>query len=842
MFVARHAAMKTTTLFLSCVSDEFHKEDKSADPAFFSWRTHLERSLNALERGNFVVITQETTLESEQGDLLEVLEKAVRRSDYVIHLYGDLCGITASERSLRLLRERCSNFLSDEPEIQCALPAWEAISYTQWELYFTLHYRCKPLIYLAEENAPRSPFASAKRGDTNVLQSRDRHLAVIRATGQTRPRIRNQDHLANLVYIKLLKAGSFEREGWARSSAEALAAASGKVGGLLRQFAARLRVGLGPASGGPAPFRARDSLEAAEHIAAQAGIAAPELLELIEAHREEQRAAASAPAFVALYELAFTELALADLPAALTHARQAADAALAAASAAPADSAEATAGRDQALQALLLLHDLARLDHDLDRSLAALEEGSTLLDWDRDPLAWADYHQLLADFLDTIGHHQQAFEWMCGTSGQTPEEDIPGVLDIFETAYGSDDEEKETEPKLAEALLLLSRIQCFCGDAQGARSLAGRARRIWLRQLPRCERIIGECLIREGEASKQMGDLPAALEFGERAVTLFRLITDQERGNHLWQQNLAVSLKIVGWVRNSLGDFPAALELSLEALEIWQRLADEDPDNRCHLRDMAMALGQVGQVRENLGQSQSALALFLQSLEICQALTNEEPSNQRYQRSLALCLNQVAEMQERLGAYQVALDYFLPALEISQRLADREPSNPTLQHDLATALEQFAQVQVLLGQSQAAMPASLQLLAIRERLAGEEPENLNLRRAVAVAFNRLGYNLESAGDRTGAIERYRSAHAILDDLHQADPSNAPIHHALYLNACRLGFALALKSPDLRREAFKYLRDAADLARAMQRVNSPHGNLAEELVVIEQTIAKIREKA
>lgn len=34
--------MKKVTLFLSCVSDEFHKEDKALDPQFVSWRTYLE--------------------------------------------------------------------------------------------------------------------------------------------------------------------------------------------------------------------------------------------------------------------------------------------------------------------------------------------------------------------------------------------------------------------------------------------------------------------------------------------------------------------------------------------------------------------------------------------------------------------------------------------------------------------------------------------------------------------------------------------------------------------------------------------------------------------------------
>lgn len=61
--------MKKVTLFLSCVSDEFYKEDKAAAPRFASWRTHLEHYLNGLERAEFVIITQESALQKEHGNL-----------------------------------------------------------------------------------------------------------------------------------------------------------------------------------------------------------------------------------------------------------------------------------------------------------------------------------------------------------------------------------------------------------------------------------------------------------------------------------------------------------------------------------------------------------------------------------------------------------------------------------------------------------------------------------------------------------------------------------------------------------------------------------------------------
>lgn len=48
--------MKKATLFLSCVSDEFHKEDKAVAPHFVSWRTCLEHHLNGLERAEVALI------------------------------------------------------------------------------------------------------------------------------------------------------------------------------------------------------------------------------------------------------------------------------------------------------------------------------------------------------------------------------------------------------------------------------------------------------------------------------------------------------------------------------------------------------------------------------------------------------------------------------------------------------------------------------------------------------------------------------------------------------------------------------------------------------------------
>ena len=365
--------MSKITLFLSCVSDEFHHEDPSRDHRFRSWRKTLEQALNGLERGEIVVVTQETTLETEVGDLLEILENAVKRSDYVIHLYGDFPGSSAGERSLRLLRERSPDFLSDDPEMQRLLPDWSEISYIQWELYFAWQDNShKPLIYRADEEAPRSPVVRERELKPEEKASQEKHREVIKASGQLRPVVYNQDHLVRLVQTFLLKEGELELGGYKVSKDEVIAKAKEEIGDLVREMGRKLDVGVRDRVLESPRGKGKARLEAVEAVAESAGISARELMELLDAHKAKQRSKVEEEAtFDSFYELAFSNLAIGDYAEAIKDARAAADLALKAKVNPRTE--RGRLSRDNALDALVLLYDVAVLDHTIEVAVEGLQ-------------------------------------------------------------------------------------------------------------------------------------------------------------------------------------------------------------------------------------------------------------------------------------------------------------------------------------------------------------------------------------------------------------------------------------------------------------------------------------
>jgi hypothetical protein len=180
----------TTVVFLSAVSDEFHKGDPRRPRAFASYRDVLANGLRRLGP-DYVVIVQEDFAQGF-GDLLETLDDEVRLSDVVVHLVGHLAGFRPPAASVRRLRERHSNFLAHEPELAAALADPADISYTQWEAYLAFEHGRKRLVYLADAAAPRSPACSAEE----MEPSQAAHLTRLETTGEHWERFEDQRDLA----------------------------------------------------------------------------------------------------------------------------------------------------------------------------------------------------------------------------------------------------------------------------------------------------------------------------------------------------------------------------------------------------------------------------------------------------------------------------------------------------------------------------------------------------------------------------------------------------------------------------------------------------------------------
>jgi len=135
-------------IFVSAVTNEFHKKPQQSPRSFASYRDVLKQAFRFLAP-EYEVIVQED-LQQGFGDLLETLDHEISRSLFFIHLVGDLAGFEPPPAVLRHLHSRHTDFLSDSPELRTAVGDGRGITYTQWEIYLAFHHGIGRLIFEAQ--------------------------------------------------------------------------------------------------------------------------------------------------------------------------------------------------------------------------------------------------------------------------------------------------------------------------------------------------------------------------------------------------------------------------------------------------------------------------------------------------------------------------------------------------------------------------------------------------------------------------------------------------------------------------------------------------------------------
>ena len=142
-------------IFISAVSDEFHRVPPDCRHTFSSYRDVLKHAFRTLAP-HYEIIVQEDLVQG-LGDLLETLDDEVARSLIVVHLIGELAGHVPEPACVSSLHRRHPDFLFIAPELRQALGNETTISYTQWEIYLAFHHQKYRLIFEALPSAPRSP-------------------------------------------------------------------------------------------------------------------------------------------------------------------------------------------------------------------------------------------------------------------------------------------------------------------------------------------------------------------------------------------------------------------------------------------------------------------------------------------------------------------------------------------------------------------------------------------------------------------------------------------------------------------------------------------------------------
>ena len=176
-----------------------------------------------------------------------------------------------------------------------------------------------------------------------------------------------------------------------------------------------------------------------------------------------------------------------------------------------------------------------------------------------------------------------------------------------------------------EGLLCLAEVRSSRGETANIEGVA--------RKIEALARDIGHasalgrafCLL--GDVLEAQGKLEAAqAAFGEYLV-ISRHLAEQDRGNAVWQRDLAVAHSKVGGVLEAQGKLEAAQSAFGAYLAISRHLAEQDPSNAGWQRESAVAHSMVGGVLQAQGKLEAAQAAFGEYLAISRRLAEQDPSN-----------------------------------------------------------------------------------------------------------------------------------------------------------------------------------------------------------------------
>ena len=441
---------KPILLFLSCVSDEFHKQDPEGLRPFLSYRDHLAQSFR---KARVQIIVQEDLAQSF-GDLLETLDNEIARCNVVVHLVGDMAGGSPTANEIRRLRERHPDLLAGEPTLRERLSNPLPISYTQWELYLTFQHRGRPLVFLATPGTVRSPCC---RQDSAQLSSQERHRQTIEALGKHWEEFHNQDNLALKIFIALTRHGVL--------TPDQPGAVTQQVLGAARQTISKIVVAIGQRIKKPdslsVPVGASTSVDVLSHayhtVAKEHGLTSQSLVQLLTEHQAITRAASEKQRTPEAFgELTLTQIALGNYEEAMCTATEAAQLAEHTLQSTP----DVEQRREAVLNAWLLVADAARAASHPEQAIAATERGGRLIGREREPLFWADYHAPLAELLLDVARYDSAEHY------------IRDIIAIREEHLG------ENHLRLAEALLVLGRLLDARANYLGLEVIAERILRI----------------------------------------------------------------------------------------------------------------------------------------------------------------------------------------------------------------------------------------------------------------------------------------------------------------------------------------------------------------------------
>lgn len=260
-------------------------------------------------------------------------------------------------------------------------------------------------------------------------------------------------------------------------------------------------------------------------------------------------------------------------------------------------------------------------------------------------------------------------------------------------------------------------------------------------------------LYKATELSDKIGNVKAALEYTERAITVGGPSDESMQEQLLRLQSIGVILFKGGKYSKAKLFFLAALGIMndrnviiLENIDCPEAYSVDELLQTKDAADYAVVFGNLGQVYWVRGEYEKANKYFGKVIDIRESVFG---INHPY---TAVAYNNLATLYVEQGDYNKALDYFMKALTINERVLGTE--NP----ETAKIYNNIATVYTKLGEYENALEFDRKVLAIGEHVLGTDHPS------VATVYDNMAtvYNRQSDYDK--ALEYYEKALAIRESM------------------------------------------------------------------------------
>ena len=729
------------SVFVSAVSDEFHKHEYPNPLSFRSYRDILSRSLRILVR-DCRVVAQEDLVQGP-GDLLDTLEREICECHVVVHLLGQMSGWEPTSAELRKLRGRNPRWLEHEPELATHIGEGTGISYTQWEAYLAFQHRCDRLVFVVDEKAPRSP---RFRRDEPQLASQQKHRDRLESTSEHYETCFDQLDLSRKVVASIERFGL--RPPGEPQASPGQGAAADRGAGMALAIGTAIRSSAKTAITEFDPAGIQAFLEAIDTVALQQELDRRQVLQAVHGYREKLlERVHEAPTPETLYDLALAELALGHYVEAMLVAERLANEQH---SLIDSDPENLEKRRQNTQNAYLLLHEAAHLSGRRDAAISALQRSAALVDKENDPIFWADLNEVLAKYLLDSAMYKQA------------EPIIDDVLDIREEHQG------DSDPALPKTLLVWANLLYYKASYRGSVDVAARAATLFSNQTPPAATNIAAAFNLQSLALMKLGDRREAEPLIRSALAIF----DQTFGPD--HPDVAASLDNLALLLQETNRLAEAEPLMWRALAIQKKAYGLDhPDIARSLNNLASLLKETNRLAEAELLMKRALTIFEQTYG------TDHPD-------VATSLNNLAVVLKETNRLAEAEPLMKRALTIFEQIYG--PDHP----NVATSLNNLAMLLKGTNRLAEAEPLMRRALAIQKKAYGlDHPD-------VATSLNNLASLLQETNRLAEAEPLMRRRLALLATHTRRTGHQHPQLNAAMANYRSLLLAMGFEEMDIRK--------------------------------------------